>query len=413
MPHAVQACRVCGSSAMTPMLSLGDQALTGVFPKQADQPVTVGPLQLARCHGDCGLVQLVHSYESAEMYGANYGYRSSLNRSMVDHLHGIVAKMRELTDPGPGDVVLDIGSNDGTLLAAYPRGGPALFGMDPSAGKFRRFYRDDIDLTMDFFSADRFLKASRGRRATIVTSIAMFYDLDAPLAFMQQVEQVLNDEGVWHFEQSYLPLMLSQTAYDTICHEHVEYYAFRQIEWMAERAGLKVIDVWLNDTNGGSFAVTVAKRQANLAVNSANIERMRADEQSLGLDADAPFQAFAQRVERHRGDLVKALQDLKTQGKRVLGYGASTKGNVILQYCGITPELLPAIAEVNSDKFGCVTPGTRIPIISEADAKAQRPDVLLVFPWHFRSNIVHRETAFLKAGGQLLFPLPQIELVGA
>ena len=413
MPHAVPACRVCGSIDFAPLIGLGDQALTGVFPTDAAQSVTVGPLQLVRCRGACGLVQLQHSYDAAEMYGARYGYRSGLNRSMVDHLHAIVAGLRRLVAPARGDVILDIGSNDGTLLSGYPPGEADLFGMDPSADKFARYYRSDITRVVEFFDADRFLAASSGRRARVVTSIAMFYDLDDPLAFMRQVERVLADDGVWHFEQSYLPLMLRRTAYDTICHEHVEYYALRQIEWMAERAGLKIIDVSLNDTNGGSFAVTAAKAASGLTPNLPAIAAVRDAEDALGLATDAPFDAFADGVRRHRRELPQTLARLKAEGRRVLGYGASTKGNVILQYCGITPDLLPAIAEVNPDKFGCVTPGTHIPIISEADAMAQGPDVLVVFPWHFRDNILRREAEYLRGGGALLFPLPHIELVRA
>lgn len=411
MPQAVKACRACGSLNLEPMLSLGQQALTGVFPKSASVPVTVGPLQLVRCRGECGLVQLMHSYEAAEMYGQNYGYRSSLNKSMVEHLNDITATLRKIVTLQPGDAVLDIGSNDGTLLKSYEQGTVKPFGMDPSAEKFRHYYREDAKLVVDFFSADRFLEVSGGQKAKIVTSIAMFYDLDEPLSFMKQVERVLDESGVWHFEQSHVGLMLERNAYDTICHEHVEYYALQQIEWMIQRAGLKIVDVQLNDINGGSFAVTAAKAGSPLVPNQANIDRVRKYEADLGLHTDRPYNEFAERVAKHRTELVDAIKALQKQGKRVLGYGASTKGNVILQYCGFTPELLPAIAEVNADKFGSVTPGTHIPIISEADAKAQKPDVFVVFPWHFRDNLVAREKAFLAGGGALLFPLPAIELV--
>src|SRR5262245_34003750 len=225
MPTQIKKCRLCGNERLLPLLSLGEQTLTGVFPQSPDANLTRGPLQLVRCDGSsaCGLVQLQHSFESSEMYGENYGYRSGLNKSMVEHLGSIVQKVQKWVKPGVGDAVLDIGSNDGTLLSFYPAGGPTLLGMDPTSAKFRKYYRSDIKLVTDFFSAANFKQALGSTKAKIVTSIAMFYDLDDPLSFAKQVAEILADDGVWHFEQSYLPAMLAQCAYDTICHEHLEY----------------------------------------------------------------------------------------------------------------------------------------------------------------------------------------------
>jgi len=410
----IRQCCICGNPNLETVLDLGVQALTGVFPKSRDEPVGSGPLQLARCTGGaevCGLVQLRHSYDAAEMYGSNYGYRSSLNPSMVKHLGELVARMRTKVELKPDDVVLDIGSNDGTLLSFYQPGGPILLGMDPSAAKFRSYYRPDIQVITDFFSAARFQEAVPGRKAKIVTSIAMFYDLEDPQAFVREVEQILADDGVWHFEQSYLPSMIEANAYDTVCHEHLEYYALRQIDWMMKRAGLKIIDLYINDVNGGSFGVTVAKRGSRYPESGARLEQMLAAERKMGLETPAALLSFAKDVERHRTELKTMLSSLIRSGKRVFGYGASTKGNVLLQYCGLGPKDIPYIAEVNEDKFGSVTPGTHIPIISEAEARAMKPDVFLVMPWHFRRHIVARESEFLNQGGELLFPLPHPEIV--
>jgi hypothetical protein len=410
-------CRICGEMNLLPLLDLGEQYLTGVFPKVPNAPLTRGPLQLVRCAGkscggtSCGLVQLAHTYSASEMYGENYGYRSSLNRAMVEHLREINSLVRSRVSLTRDDAVLDIGSNDGTGLSFYPENGPLLVGMDPTAGRFASYYRPDAKLVVDFFSAQAFLKATGGRRAKIVTSIAMFYDLPDPLAFMQQVSEVLADEGIWHFEQSYLPAMLAADAYDTVCHEHLEYYCLKQIAWMAERSGLKIIDVAMNDTNGGSFAVTAAKKTSAYRANDANISRILRDESAAGYDTQSPYRAFAGRVAAHRTELRNLLGDLKSKGNAVLGYGASTKGNVILQYCGLGTDDLPAIAEVNKDKFGHFTPGTNIPIISEADAHQRRPDYFLVLPWHFRQNLLEREAKFLQQGGKMIFPLPKIEIV--
>jgi hypothetical protein len=240
----------------------------------------------------------------------------------------------------------------------------------------------------------------------------MFYDLDDPIRFVEQVAEILDDDGIWHFEQSYLPAMLEQTAYDTVCHEHVEYYALRQIQWMMGRCGLKIIDLEVNDVNGGSFAVTVAKTSSGLRENVAAVTAMMKAEDGQKLATLKPYEVFRDRVLSHREKLIATLTDLSRRGACVLGYGASTKGNVILQFCGLTPAQIPAIAEVNPDKFGKFTPGTLIPIISEADAHAMNPDYLLVMPWHFRRNLIQREAAYLQRGGKLIFPLPEIEIVG-
>ncbi len=398
------------------LLDLGEQHLTGVFPRDSALSPTCGPLQLVKCHGTsddnhCGLVQLRHSYNSSEMYGLNYGYRSALNRSMVEHLAGTVHELRQRVSLAPDDLVIDIGSNDGTTLAQYPQGSAVLLGIDPTARKFRRYYRPDIHVVEDFFSAERVRGAVPARKARIITSIAMFYDLERPIDFVAEVAQILAPNGVWLLEQSYLPSMLEANAYDTICHEHIEYYALRQIKWLTDRCGLRIIDVRTNPVNGGSFAVTVAHADSTFVPN-ARVDRLLERENDDGLENLSRFERFRDAVMRHREELPRTLRELRQAGARVIGYGASTKGNVILQFCRIGPEELPFIADVNPDKDGCVTPGTGIPIITEALARELAPDHYLVFPWHFRENLILREAAFLDAGGKMIFPLPQIEIFG-
>jgi hypothetical protein len=204
-----------------------------------------------------------------------------------------------------------------------------------------------------------------------------------------------------------MPTMLDVTAYDTICHEHLEYYGLAQIKWMTDRAGLKIVDVWTNNVNGGSFAVIVAKQGSRIPEATQAIDKMLGDEQALA--TLAPYQAFEQRIFSHRDKLLAFLDGAKRTNKRVFGYGASTKGNVILQFCKLGAGDIPAIAEVNEDKFGRFTPGTHIPIVSEREARASKPDYFLVLPWHFRDTIIEREQAYLASGGRLVFPLPAIE----
>lgn len=414
MFHRIDRCRICGNSELVPLLHLGEQHLTGVFPRRRDAAVTCGPLELVKCHGPaaCGLVQLHHSYDSSEMYGDNYGYRSGLNRSMVEHLQAKVAGLVARAAPAPGDLVLDIGSNDGTSLSFYPTNLTRV-GMDPTAEKFRAHYQPGITAIADFFSADTFRAHFGSRRAKIVTSISMFYDLPEPLRFVEQIAAILADDGIWHLEQSYLPTMLAQNAYDTVCHEHLEYYGLAQIKWLTDRCGLQILDVTLNDVNGGSFAVTVGRAGAAQRPNTAAVDRLLAAESAAGLHRLKPYEDFRHRVFEHRDRLLALLAELRSRHELVLGYGASTKGNVILQFCGLTAAEIPAIAEVNPDKFGSFTPGSLIPIVSEAEAHARRPGCLLVLPWHFRANLRAREAAFLARGGKMLFPLPEIELTGA
>lgn len=412
MYRRITGCRICGSEQLDVLLDLGTQFLTGVFPRRPDETLTKGPLTLVRCD-TCGLVQLLYSYERTELYGAHYGYRSSLNRKMVSHLADKAQVLMRAVDLRPDDVIVDIGSNDGTLLSFFSGRNLCLLGFDPSAARWRSGYPGDSSLIADFFSADLYRSALGRRKARIVTSIAMFYDLERPLDFVHEVADILAHDGIWHLEQSYLPAMLRVNAYDTICHEHVEYYALAQIKWLADKVGLVILDVEENDVNGGSFAVTLGWPGSLARERRARVERFLDEEQRMGFDSLQPFKEFRSRVMAHKRELRERLEAIRAGGGRVLGYGASTKGNVILQFAGIDRDLLPAIAEVNEDKFGCFTPGTWIPIISEAEARARKPDYFLVLPWHFRTGILEREAAYLAAGGKMIFPLPSIDVVSA
>jgi hypothetical protein len=404
-------CRVSGSEHLISVLNLGHQALTGVFPpKSAPDQVSDGPLELVWCP-DSGLLQLRHSFDTREMYGDNYGYRSGLNQSMVDHLTNKVRYMERLARPNAGDTVVDIGSNDCTTLRAYSVSGLNRIGIDPTGKKFAQYYPTDVKLVSDFFSVEGYRLATKDR-AKIVSSIAMFYDLEDPVQFARDIEQVLAEDGVWHFEQSYMPSMLRMNSYDTICHEHLEYYTLGAVKAILDAADMKIIDVVMNNVNGGSFAVTAAKRRNNgLNANQAVIEWLLGQEEGMGLNTPRPFRDFEERVFLHKEDLVRLVHTLVADGKKVLGYGASTKGNVMLQFCQLTAKDIPAIAEVNPEKFGRVTPGTHIPIVSEAEARAMKPDYFLVLPWHFKDGILRREMEYIAAGGKFIFPFPEIEIV--
>lgn len=397
----IEHCRVCGGRVQKE-LDLGDQAFTGIFPKERGFDTGGGPLVLVRCMAECGLTQLGHNFELAKLYGDDYGYRSGLNRSMVDHLRSKASRLsRHLL---PGDVALDIGSNDGTFLSFLPDDCVRV-GMDPTARKFAPYYKPDVRIVPEFFSAASFADASRERPAKLVTSIACFYDLPDPLSFARGVHDILEHDGLWHIEQSYLPSMLMAGSYDTICHEHIEYYGMRQIAFIAEATGFQIVEARKNDVNGGSFEVTLQKGPPE---HCADALEMLVRENWV--ESPDVWHGFARRVERSRESLLGALERLRASGEKVVGLGASTKGNVILQYCGIGPELVACIGEVNSSKFGCFTPGTNIPIVPEHEALALAK-VALVLPWHFRKAMRERHSSAMLTGTKLLFPLPFVEVV--
>ena len=411
MYKKVDKCRICGNTELIEVLDLGAQALTGVFPRTKSQRITVGPLKLVKCFGGmevCGLLQLQHTYDLTEMYGLNYGYRSGLNKSMVEHLHGKVRKILEHVDLGDDSLVIDIGSNDSTTLQAYPARGCKLVGVDPTGVKFSSFYPPHIQLVPDFFSASKVREHIGGQKAAVITSFSMFYDLEDPLTFMQEVCDTLDDEGIWVFEQSYMPTMLAKTSYDTVCHEHLEYYGLKQIKWMADKVGLAIIDVEFNDVNGGSFSVTAAKRGSRRVRTEHAADAILATEANLGLDTLRPYREFAERVAQSRADLVEFIDSARASGKQVCALGASTKGNVLLQYCGITEDRVAFVGEVNETKFGCFTPGTLIPIVPEDELLATNPDYLIMLPWHFRAFF--EKSQKLKRRN-LVFPLPTLEVV--
>jgi hypothetical protein len=352
-------------------------------------------------------LQLEHSYDLGEMYGENYGYRSGLNQSMVDHLHNKVKKIYQSVEIKPGDLIIDIGSNDSTTLQGYNTPNLELVGIDPTGVKFHTYYPEHIKLIPDFFSASLLRERYPNRKAKVITSFSMFYDLESPMDFMRDLHEVLADDGIWVFEQSYMPTMLEMNSYDTVCHEHLEYYALHQIKWMTDRIGFRIVDVEFNDVNGGSFSITVTKKDPHAPI-SDTIKGILEHELDIGLDTLQPYKSFAERVEDTRQQLRAFLQQAKSEGKTVAALGASTKGNVLLQYCNISRDDIPCVGEVNPEKFGSYTPGTWLPIIREEEVLDMNPDFLIILPWHFKkfflNNIKFKDQ-------QLVTPLPQVALL--
>lgn len=412
-----KSCRICGSRDLTSVIDLGSQYIATAFisgdvPDFLQQPQ---PLEVVRCASadGCGLVQLRHSVAPRVLYH-DYGYRSGTNEIMRRNLAGIVTAVESLVKLQEGDTVLDVGCNDGTLLQSYSATGLDRVGIDPSTNVADVARSKGFHVENDFFSKEVFERARPGRKARVVTSIAMFYDLEDPNRFVADVKSILADDGVWVIELSYLPYMLERKSFDTICHEHLEYYALRQIEWMLERHGLQVQRIELNDINGGSFRLFIRNRNMGAlpADQTAAIDEFRAKEVALGLQTEAPYEAFRQVSQSVREGVLALIEKVISEGKTVYAYGASTKGNTILQYCGLDHRHIMKAADRNPDKWGRHTLGTNIPIVSEDQARAEKPDYFLVLPWPFFAGFVEREREFLDRGGKFILPLPETRVVG-
>ncbi|HSB92122.1 MAG TPA: class I SAM-dependent methyltransferase [Flavitalea sp.] len=407
-------CRVCGSNQLQKVIDLGPQYLQGSFVKPGKEMPSSRKINctLVRCNPEkdenaCGLLQMEHSVPPEILY-ASYWYRSGTNNTMRMHLKGITEAVVPLFNKT--DVrVLDIGCNDGTLLGFYPDS-YLKYGCDPSdiATEVKH-----ATVVQDLFPSDQLTSILDGNKLDIITSIAMFYDLENPVEFVRNIKQALSDEGVWIFEMSYMPDMLKLDSYDTICHEHLEYYSYAVLERICQMAGMKIFRIAFNDINGGSIRCYATHRENGryqFPEDQKLINEVRQKEFDLELDTDRPYIEFTNRINRLKSELYGLLITLKKEGKRIHIYGASTKGNTILQWCGLDNTVIDFAAERNPDKYGAHTLGTNIPIISEAESRAMNPDYYLVLPWHFKEEFVQREKDAIEKGTGFIFPLPKIEI---
>ncbi len=392
-------CRI-SKQPLIDILDLGELPFS-CFPAPGDPSPVALPLKLSLCL-ESGLVQLRHTVNPDEMYN-QYWYMSGINQSMKDALKSIVdqAIARTQYPLNPDDVVLDIASNDGTLLSAYPTN---LFrvGIDPAKNIKPKNCNLHINTYFSFEAYEEYLKQ---KKAKIVTSIAMFYDLEDPIKFAQDVAKVLEPGGLWIIELSYLPTMLEKNSFDTVCSEHLEYYSLTAIDYILERSGLKVEDVELNGVNGGSFRLYI--RHASFVNETQAVRDMRTFEKSMRLTDLQTYIDFAARIQKNKVEMIAFLETQKKLGKKVIGYGASTKGNTILAYYGIGPDLISYVADRNPIKWGRQTV-TRIPIISEDDARKMNPDYFLALPYHFMDEFLQREQEFIKKGGKFVSPIPNL-----
>jgi len=394
----VEKCRACGDSSLLPVFDFGKQVIANHFHPKNSPVCPPLPLNLVRC-GKCSLVQLADKTDVDLMY-RNYWYQSGINQSMRSHLHDLAVTVMEFVDVGPKDTIIDIGCNDGTFLGFFLTAGRRV-GIDPSNVK----PTVPCEYINDYFayeSADRVLK---GGKAKLITSIAMFYDLNDPSSFVKDIRRVLTDDGLWVVEMSYLPIMLDNIAYDSVCHEHVVYYRMETFLETLKGTDFVPVHVEMNQMNGGSFRVFLAPNGRSDGSTEALLKK-EADE---GYSGVSPYEKFSDGIKKSADNLVNFLDENK--GKSVYGYGASTKGQVIMQYCGIGPDRIRAIAERNPLKYGLYTPGTDVPICSEEEMRAANPDYLLVFPWYFLDEFVSREKELSSRGTKMVVPLPSFRVL--
>jgi 2-polyprenyl-3-methyl-5-hydroxy-6-metoxy-1,4-benzoquinol methylase len=399
------------------LFSLGDLYLSD-FVDAPDLDVEKVPLTLA-LDRKSGLLQLKHTASFDKMY-TEYWYRSSVNKTMVEELKGIARKAATLITCKKGDVVLDIGCNDGTLLRFYNRDFNKV-GFDP-ARNLRKYAEKYADLVVaDYFTAEGYFN-KLSQKAKIITTIAMFYDLEDPHKFVDDLNVVLDREGLWIIQMSYLPLMLKQLAFDNICHEHLEYYSLSSFEYLLKQHNLKIVDVELNDVNGGSFRVYIRKKNSNdylfatvpyRDVADFKIESLRDYEESLKLSEPETYTSWFEKIKELKKQTVDFITSEKARGKSIWGYGASTKGNTLLQWYGLDNKLIDAIAERSPAKYGKLTIGTNIIIKSEEEMRQVKPDYLLILPWHFISAFRSREKDYLNSGGKFVVPCPKFEVISA
>ena len=408
--HKIEKCRVCGNEHLVTVLDLGEQYLSGIFPKKIDPDMPRGPLKLVKCDeekGGCGHVQLEHTYDLPTMYGDNYGYRSGLNASMVKHLKEKAEKIQYHMVSEKDDIIVDIAGNDGTFLSFFPEH-CKLLSIDPTAKKFSKYYKPHVDYVADFFSADLFREKFGDRKARVITSFSMFYDLDDPCEFARQVKECLGHDGVWVLEQSYMPEMVRQNSFDTVCHEHLSYYGMRQIKYIMDKVGLSIIDFEFNDVNGGSVSVAVTHKNSIIGDEcKTKLTALIGLELEEKFDTVQPWKDFEERMKENQVKFLEILKGIKDQDLKVAALGASTKGNVTLQTWGITPNEILAIGDVNPDKDGSVAPGTWIPIRDEETTLAYY-DAFVILPWHFKKFFVNNPKF---KGKKLIFPLPTPEVV--
>ena len=407
-------CRACGSKHLIPILSLGEQYVSNFVDNNYDyKDEEKVPLELILCDPNsngCGLLQLKHTASRTLLY-KQYWFRSGLNETMKMALKDITQKAEETIKLSPEDMVLDIGCNDGTLLRTY-KSKAKLIGFEPANNLIKEAKQGTDYIINDFFSYNNFKKHFDGLKCKIITSIAMFYDLEDPNSFVNDVVQCLANDGIWIIQMAYLDPMLKLNAFDNIGHEHLEYYSLKSLKKLLEKHNLNIFNVEMNEVYGGSFRVFVKHKNNKLMPISPSVSELEHNEEEIGLDNKKTYEDFAKRVTNIKEKIISFIKTETERGKIVYAYGASTKGNTLLQYCNLNNSFIKKAADRDPIKHGKKTIGTEVPIISEEQARLEKPDYFLILPWHLLEYFKQREKQFLDSGGKFIVPLPKFEIVG-
>ncbi len=402
----IKSCRSCNSKKLVKLFSLGKLSFTGKFPS-LNQKIKKEPISLVICK-KCELVQLTHNFDLKYLYGPDYGYRTGINKTMLNHVKNVVRYLSKKTNLKKKDNVLDIASNDGSLLNFYNKN-IVTFGIDPILDKYEDQYQNINYKISDFFSADKIRRKTK-QKFKVITALSVFYDTLNPNKFLKDIKKLLSKEGVFLLEFADLASIIKHKMFDTICHEHLEYYSSKVILNLCKKNKLRVFDIKKNDINGSSKQYYVCHDNSKIKNNNQIIEHELHNENKLKLSQVSTFRNFIKNIDKLKKQLFNLIKRINNQGKKVHCYGASTKGNVILQYYKINNKMISYAAEKNKNKYNLFTPGTNIPIISEILSRFYKPDYYLVLPWHFKKEILVREKNIRKKGVKFIFPLPSLRI---
>jgi hypothetical protein len=411
---ARETCRVCGSVNLTQILSLGNQYVTN-FVDEPNSEYPKGPLELVLCNvedGGCGLLQLKHTVDRDVMY-RKYWYNSGTSPTMVKALANITASAEKMIALKSNDIVVDIGANDGTLLRQYKTSNLITVGFEPS-NLWSLATKGNTKIINDYFNHTSFKKEFGNKKAKVITSIAMFYDLENPNSFVVDISKCLDKDGLWIIQMNYLGLMLENNTFDNISHEHLEYYSFLSLNNLLKKHNMEAIDVELNDVNGGSFRIYIKHKESKLKGSEGSRERLEKivkSEIKMGLNDKKAYMKFEKNIKDAKTKLLNFLFEEKKKGKKIFIYGASTRGLVVLQYAGIDNKLIAAATDKNPEKWGKYIVGTGIPIVSIDQYRKEKPDYLFVLPYHFIEEIKEQEKEFLNNGGKMILAIPDFKII--
>jgi len=405
-------CRVCKNPNLEMVISLGNQCIIN-FVDSLDNKIFAAPLELVLCNkerGGCGLLQLRHTVPADTLY-RKFWYKSGVNQTMRDALKDIVESAKKLINLKENDFVVDIGANDGTLLRYYTKSNLNLIGFEPATNLFEEASKNTTKIINDYFTYDGFKKHFGDEKAQIITSIAMFYDLDDPESFVSDISKTLDKKGIWIIQMNYLPTMLENNTFDNISHEHLEYYSLQSLKFLLDKCGLEIFDVELNDLNGGSIRTYIKHKDSENFQITNKVKKILEYENKIGLDSNEPYLQFAKRIFELKNETVDFIKKEVGRGKKIYVYGASTRGSTLLQYYGLDSKLIKAAADRNPMKWGKKIVGSEIPIISEEQARKVNPDYFFILPWYFLEEFRKREEEFLRNGGKFIVPLPVFQII--